>query len=93
METRKPKGVWVRSSSTPERKERLKAHHEFEASDLKRMLDNDWEIREVKCKRQRIQKSKTPKEVIVSVFGGKLKMTFTDYQLRGKGLTVLMEIF
>jgi hypothetical protein len=39
------------------------------------------------------KRTKTPKEVVVSVFGGKVKMTFTEYQQRGQGLTVLMEIF
>jgi hypothetical protein len=39
------------------------------------------------------KRTKEPKEVIVSVFGGKVKMTFTEYQQRGNGLKVLMEIF
>ena len=39
------------------------------------------------------KRTKTPKEVVVSVFGGKLRMTFTEYQQKGQGLTVLMEIF
>jgi hypothetical protein len=39
------------------------------------------------------KRTKTPKEVIVSIFGGKVKMTFSEYQQRGKGLKVLMEIF
>lgn len=39
------------------------------------------------------KRTKTPKEVVVSVFGGKVKMTFTEYQQKGQGLTVLMEIF
>ena len=38
-------------------------------------------------------RTKDPKEMIVSVFGGKLKMTFTEYQQKGQGLKVLMEIF
>ena len=39
------------------------------------------------------KRTKTPKEVVVSVFGGKVKMTFTEYQQKGQGLKVLMEIF
>ena len=39
------------------------------------------------------KRTKTPKEVVVSVFGGKVRMTFTEYQRRGKDLKVLMEIF
>ena len=39
------------------------------------------------------KRTKTPKEVIVSVFGGKVRMTFTEYQEKGLGLKVLMEIF
>ena len=48
MKETRPKGIWVRSSSTPNRKERLQAHKEFEASDLKKMLDEGWEITTVK---------------------------------------------
>ena len=39
------------------------------------------------------KRTKQPKEVIVRVFGGRVKMTFTEYQERAKGMTVLMEIF
>lgn len=39
------------------------------------------------------KRTQTPKEVVVNVFGGKVKMTFTEYQQRGNGLKVLMEIF
>lgn len=39
------------------------------------------------------KRTKEPKEVIVSIFGGKLKMSFTEYQRHGEGLKVLMEIF
>lgn len=56
-------GEWVRSSSTPKRSERLKTHEEFEASELKKMLDKGWEIKSAKVKhrRPRIEKeSKKP---------------------------------
>ena len=58
MEERRMKGTWVRSSSTPNRTERLKAHMEFEASDLKRMLDDGWQVSNVRPKRPRIKKDK-----------------------------------
>jgi len=93
MKSNNQKVEWVRSSSTPTRTERLQAHQEFESSDLKRLLDEGWQITSARIKRARIQKTKQPKEVIVSVFGGKLKMTFTEYQEKGQGLKVLMEIF
>ena len=51
-------GEWVRSSSTPSRAERLKAHKEFEASDFKKMLDNGWQVKNVRPKRPRIKKDK-----------------------------------
>jgi hypothetical protein len=39
------------------------------------------------------KRTQQPKEVVVKVFGGKVKMTFAEYQQHGKGFTVLMEIF
>lgn len=39
------------------------------------------------------KRTKEPKELIVSVYGGKVKMKFTEYQQYGQGLKVLMEIF
>lgn len=53
---------------------------------LERLINDGYKLVDAK-------KSGTPKEVIVSVFGGKLKMTFTEYQEHGKDLKVLMEIF
>lgn len=35
----------------------------------------------------------TPKEVEVAIFGGKVRMTFAEYQEHGQGLKILMEIF
>lgn len=82
--------VRVGSSHNTERLAELKANHE----ELQRMLANGWEITAVKkTKRPRIQKSKTPREVEVSIFGGKVRMTFAEYQQRGQGLKVVMEIF
>ena len=82
--------VRVGSSHNTERLAELKANHE----ELQRMLANGWEITAVKkTKRPRIQKPKIPREVEVSIFGGKVRMTFAEYQQRGQGLKVVMEIF
>jgi len=74
----KAKGVWVGSSSTPTRDERLKAHQEFEASDLKKMLDNGWEITktEVKHRRPRIKHEKFK---VVMIFNRPMKLTLQEY--------------
>lgn len=74
------KGEWCISSSTPCRKERLRAHKEFEASDLKRMLDEGWEIRATKHKRPRIKKPAEPDFKIVMVFGKPVKLTIQEYK-------------
>lgn len=80
---------WAGCSNFKERREELrKAHEEFQ-----KMIDNGFEIKDVKVKRPRIQKSKTPREVLVSIFGGKVRMSFTEYQQRGQGFRVIMEIF
>lgn len=80
---------WAGCSNFKERREELrKAHEEFQ-----KMLDNGFEIKEARVKRPRIQKSKTPREVLVSILGGKVKMTFEEYQQRGQGFKVIMEIF
>lgn len=62
MKQIKPKGEWLRSSATPNRSERLRAHEEFEASELKKMLDNNWKVKSARVKRPRIKKqpSKMP---------------------------------
>ena len=78
------RGEWVRSSSTPKRNERLKAHEEFEASDLKKMLDNDWKITDVrKSKRPRIQKEPTPKRVKVQAGFITITVEYADWVANG----------
>ena len=82
--------VRVGSSHNTERLAELKANHE----ELQKMKADGWEITAAKKnKRPRIQKPKTPREVEVSIFGGKVRMTFQEYQEHGAGLKVLMEIF
>ena len=70
------KGEWCISSSTPNRKERLKAHKEFEASDFKKMLDESWQIKVTKPKRPRIKKESF--KVIITCFGP-MKVTIEEY--------------
>ena len=70
------KGEWARSSATPSRKERIKAHEEFEASELKRMLDDGWKASGAKVKRPRIKQEKFK---IVMVFNKPMKITIEEY--------------
>jgi hypothetical protein len=89
MEQDRTRSEWAGCSNFKERYEELrKAHEEFQ-----RLLDNGFEIKDVKVRRPRIQKSKTPKAVLVSILGGKVKMTFEEYQKRGQGFRVIMKIF
>ena len=78
------RGEWVRSSSTPKREERLKAHEEFEASDLKKMLDNDWKITAVrKSRRSRIHKEPTPKRIKVQAGFIIITVEYADWVANG----------
>ena len=70
------RGEWCISSSTPDRKERLKAHEEFEASDFKKMLDDGWQVKATKSKRPRIKKESF--KVIITCFGP-MKITLEEY--------------
>ena len=89
MKNHNTRSQWAGCSNFHERREELlKAHEEFQ-----KMLADGWQVTNVKKKRPRIQKPKTPKEVEVSIFGGKVRMTFAEYQQHGAGLKVLMEIF
>ena len=78
------RGEWMRSSSTPSRTERLKAHEEFEASELKKMLDNDWKITAVrKSKRPRIHKEPTPKRIKVQAGFITITVEYADWVANG----------
>jgi len=78
------RGEWVRSSSTPKRSERLKAHEEFEASDLKKMLDNDWKITAVrKSSRPRIHKEPIPKRIKVQAGFITITVEYADWVANG----------
>lgn len=83
------RGQWAGCSNLKEKREELlKAHEEFQ-----KLLDSGFQLKEIKAKRPRITKPKTPRAVEVAIFGGKVRMTFAEYQQRGQGLKVIMEIF
>jgi len=88
------KGEWTRSSDTPSREERIKAHEEFEASELKRMLDDSWKVSGAKVKRPRIKKEIQPRQVVVTLGGNwTVKLSFEEYKQRGDGLKIVMKIY
>ena len=63
-------------SCSPERWEQLKkAHEEFELSELKKRLDDEWKIASSKVKRQRIKYQPTK---IVMVFGKPMKISLEE---------------
>ena len=78
------KGEWVRSSSTPSRAERLKAHEKFQMSELKKMLDEGWKITAVKkTKRPRIHKEPTPKRIKVQAGFVTITVEYADWVANG----------
>ena len=88
------KGEWVRSSSTPNRSERLKAHEEFQVSELKEMLDKGWQVKSARVKRPRIMHEAQPKQVVVTLGGNwTVKLSFEEYKQRGDGLKIIMKIY
>jgi len=60
--------------------------------ELGRMLD-EYEVTHASIKRRRPRIEKQPKEVVVSIFGNQIRMSFTDYQLRGNGFTIVTKIW
>lgn len=78
MKNRTYRGEWCGTSHPKEkRQELLKTHEEF-----KKMLDNGFQIKEVKVKhkRPRIQKSVEKENFkIVMVFGKPMKLTIQEY--------------
>lgn len=89
MRQNRIRGEWAGSSHLKERREELlKAHEEFQ-----RVLDNGWQVTNVKKKRPRIQKAKTPRKVVISVLGNKTTVTYQEYLNRCKGFKIVMEIF
>ena len=87
---------YVISSSTPKRHERIKVHENFMKSTLKKMLDNNWEIKQatIKHKRPRIKKEAQPKQVVVTLGGNwTVNLSFEEYKQRGDGLKIVMKIY
>lgn len=83
------RGEWAGCSDFKERREDLlKAHEEF-----KKMLAEGWQVTNAKKKRPRIQKAKTPRKVVISVFGNKTTVTYQEYLNRCQGFKIVMEIF
>lgn len=84
------RGEWAGCSNFQERRrELLKAHEEFQ-----RMLDNGYQIKEVRVKRPRIKKETQPKQVVVTLGGTwTVKMTLEEYKQRGDGLKIVMRIY
>lgn len=72
------RGEWAGCSNLTERKKELQQAHE----EFKKMLDNGFQIKEVKVKhkRPRIQKSVEKENFkIVMVFGKPMKLTIQEY--------------
>ena len=89
MRQNRIRGEWAGSSHLKERYDELKkAHEEFE-----KMLADGWQVTNVKKKRHRIQKAKTPIKVVISVLGNKTTVTYQEYLNRCQGFKIVMEIF
>jgi len=84
------RGEWAGCSDFKERREELlKAHEEF-----KKMLAEGWQVTNAKkAKRPRIQKTKTPRKVVISILGNKMTVTYQEYLNRCQGFKIVMEIF
>ena len=91
MKNNQIRGQWAGSSHLKERREEwLKAQEEVE-----RMLADGWQVTNVRKKRPRIQKSKTPRKVEVSIMNGLVKITvdYTEWQEHGSVGTIIKEIY
>ena len=89
MKNNQTRGQWAGSSHLKERREELlKAHEKFE-----RMIADGWQVTNVRKKRPRIQKAKTPRKVVISVLGNKTTVTYQEYLTRCQGFKIVMEIF
>ena len=89
MKNNQTRGQWAGCSNFKERYDELKkAHEEFE-----RMLADGWQVTNVRKKRPRIQKAKTPRKVAISVLGNKTTVTYQEYLDRCQGFKIVMEIF
>ena len=84
------RGEWAGCSDlTEKRRELNKAHEEFQ-----RMLDNGYQIKEVRVKRPRIKKEVQPRQVVVTLGGNwTVNLSFEEYKQRGDGLKIVMKIY
>ena len=84
------RGEWAGCSDLTDRmKELTKAHEEFQ-----RMIDNGYQLKDVKVKRPRIKKETQHKQVVVTLGGNwTVKLSFEEYQKRGDGLKIVMKIY
>ena len=78
------------SHNTPDGKSRTSKENKCRMSldKMQRLLNEGYKLTGVKR-----ASDTTPKEVEVAIFGGKVRMTFAEYQQHGQGLKILMEIF
>lgn len=91
MKNHNTRSQWVGCSNFKEKRAKLlKAHEEFE-----RMLADGWQVTNVRKKRPRIQKEKTPRKVEVSIMNGLVKITvdYTEWQAHGSVGTIIKKIY
>jgi hypothetical protein len=82
--------VRVGSSNHKERMQELYENHEK----LQKMIDEGWQIKPIRVKRQRIHKEKTPRKVVVTLGGDwTVTMSFEEYKKHGEGLKIVMRIY
>ncbi len=68
-----------------------KAHEEFQQ--IKDLLDSGAKITGARVKRPRIKKEKQPTRVVISVFGNKLTLTWSEYMEKGNGFNIIMKLY
>jgi len=84
------RGEWAGCSDlTERRKELTRAHEEFQ-----KMLDNGYQLKDVKVKRPRIKGEAQPKQVVVTLGGTwTVTMSLDEYKKHGDGLKIVMKIY
>ena len=68
-----------------------KAHEDFQK--VKDLLDSGAKITDARVKRPRIKKEPQPIKVVISVFGRKLTLTWSEYIDKGNGFTIITKIY
>ena len=72
--------------------ELAKAHEEFEMSELKQRLEQNWKVDEVKVVKRR-PRFKVPVSVVIRCMGKELILSWEEYQEHGKGWTIVRKIY